>query len=132
LAERGISLTVWTLLSHVSLYLALLGSLRAVGVTSADLSWISVFAAFAFVRLISAIPITPGGLGVVEFGYAATLTVGADAATRAEVVAAVLLFRTITYLLPIVLGAFGLIVWRFNDGWRMSREQRAKLLPNRR
>lgn len=132
LAERGISLTVWTLLSHVSLYLVLLASLRTVGVTSTDLSWVSVFAAFAFVRLISAIPITPGGLGVVELGYAASLTVGADAAGRAEVVAAILLFRTITYLLPVVLGAFGLIVWRFNDGWRMSREKRAELLTNQR
>jgi len=130
LAERGIPLTVWTLLSHVSLYVVLLASLRTVGVASADLSWVAVLAAFAFVRLISAIPITPGGLGVVEFGYAASLTVGADASTRTEVVAAVLLFRTITYLLPVVLGVFGLIAWRFNDGWRMSREQRARLLPD--
>ena len=32
-----------------------------------------MLAAFAFVRLISALPITPGGLGVVELGYTAAL-----------------------------------------------------------
>ena len=36
-----------------------------------------VVASFAFVRLISAIPITPGGLGVVELGLTAALASGA-------------------------------------------------------
>ena len=42
--------------------------LRPVGVSNDEVSWQEVLAAFSFVRLLSAVPITPGGLGVVELG----------------------------------------------------------------
>ncbi|MEA2057238.1 MAG: YbhN family protein [Actinomycetota bacterium] len=127
LEHRWLMLTVATLVSHVSLYLVLLATLRNVGVSQEELSWITVFAAFAFVRLISALPITPGGVGVVELGYAAALTIGLDSTTRAQVVAAILVFRAITYLLPIPLGAISYVIWRINKSWRLSRDQRAVL-----
>jgi uncharacterized membrane protein YbhN (UPF0104 family) len=50
--------------------------------------------ACAFIRLVSALPITPGGLGVVELGLtAALIAAGGD---RAEVVAGVLVYRALT------------------------------------
>ena len=60
LRHRWVSLTVATVVSHVSLYLVLLAGLRNVGVSQEELSWIAALAAFAFVRLVSALPITPG------------------------------------------------------------------------
>jgi len=127
LARRWVRLTLSTLVSHVSLYLVLLIALRNVGVSQGDLSWITVLAAFAFVRLISALPLTPGGVGVVELGYAAVLTIGLDDLLSAQVVAAILLFRAITYLLPIPLGLISYLVWRGNRSWRLSNEERDRL-----
>jgi uncharacterized protein (TIRG00374 family) len=120
-------LTLATLLSHLSLYAVLLITLRHVGVSQEELSWIQVLAAFAFVRLISALPITPGGVGVVELGYAAALTIGLDPATKAQVVAAILVFRVITFALPIPLGAASYVIWRRNRSWRLGEPERAAL-----
>ncbi len=127
LRHRWLWLTFATLLSHVSLYLVLLIALRHVGVSQEEVSWIAILAAFAFVRLISALPLTPGGVGVVELGYAAVLTIGLDDITSAQVVAAILVFRAVTYLLPIPLGLISYVIWRLNKSWKMSEEQRAEL-----
>ena len=127
LGRRWGRLTVTTLVSHISLYLVLLVALRHVGVAQDELSWIAILAAFAFVRLVSALPVTPGGVGVVELGYAAVLTLGLDDATSAQVVAAILLFRAVTYLLPIPLGATAYVFWRANQSWRLAPAERAQL-----
>jgi uncharacterized membrane protein YbhN (UPF0104 family) len=92
LEGRWLMLTIATLVSHLSLFLVLLVALRHVGVSERDVSTVQAFAAFAFARLISALPITPGGVGVVELGYVAALSVGLPASMRAEVVAATLVF----------------------------------------
>jgi putative heme transporter len=127
LKHRWLQLTVTTVISHVSLYVVLLITLRHVGVSEDELSWVKVLAAFAFVRLISALPVTPGGVGVVELGYAAALTIGLDASIKAQVVAAILVFRTITYVLPIPFGAATYVIWRRNQSWRMDEETRGRL-----
>jgi len=44
----------------------LLVCLRDVGVSDAEVGWAEVLAVFAFARLVTAIPITPGGAGLVE------------------------------------------------------------------
>ena len=94
----------------LALFLVLLLALRHVGVAEAEVSWVEALAAFALVRLASALPITPGGLGVVELGLAAALVLaGGD---RAQVVAAVLVFRALTFLLPIPIGACTRLLWR--------------------
>ena len=129
LHRRWLGLTSATLISHISLYVVLLVTLRNVGVSQDELGWIQVLAAFAFVRLISALPITPGGAGVVELGYTATLTIGLDPATDAQVVAAVLLFRAVTFFLPIPLGALAYVFWRRNKRWRKTLEERAAMQP---
>lgn len=115
---RWARLTLASLVSHISLYLVLLVALRNVGVSDDEIGWIKVLAAFAFVRLISALPVTPGGLGVVELGYTAALAIGADDDLRAQIVAAVLLFRFITFFLPIPFGAASYVFWRRNTSWR--------------
>jgi putative heme transporter len=66
--HRWVAITVTSLVSHLSLYLVLLMALRDVGVSDAEAGWAEVLAVFAFARLATAIPLTPGGLGFVE-GY---------------------------------------------------------------
>jgi uncharacterized protein (TIRG00374 family) len=113
LREKWVPLTASTLVSHISLYVVLLVALRDVGVSEQEVSWAEVLGAFAFVRLLTALPITPGGVGVVELGLTAALVVaGGD---QAEVVAAVLVFRGLTYLVPVPFGALTYVMWRRED-----------------
>ena len=65
-----------TVASHLTLWLVLLACLRAGGLTQAQVSWQASLAAFAFVRLLSVVPITPGGIGVIEVGLTAPLAAG--------------------------------------------------------
>ena len=119
LSTRWHWLTLATVVSHLSLYAVLLATLRNVGVSQDEVGWVEVLAAFAFIRLLSAIPITPGGLGVIELGLiAALVTAGGE---RPEVVAAVLVYRALTYLLPIPVGVVCYVVWRRAKRWRRSR-----------
>jgi uncharacterized membrane protein YbhN (UPF0104 family) len=110
---KWLPLTLTTLISHVSLYVVLLVALRDVGVSEHEVSWAEVLGAFTFVRLLTALPITPGGVGVVELGLTAALVVAGG--EQAEVVAAVLVFRGLTYLLPVPFGALTYLMWRRED-----------------
>lgn len=112
LAERGLRISVTTAASQVSLWLVLLACLRGSGLTQAQVSWETSLAAFAFAQVLSVLPITPGGLGVVEFGLTGPLIMGMDPAGAARVTAAVLLYRAVTYLLPIPLGGAAFLWWR--------------------
>lgn len=42
---------------------------RFVGVSDPEVNWAQVLGVFAFARLLTAVPITPGGLGIVEVAY---------------------------------------------------------------
>ena len=118
LRTRWVVVTVASLLSHLALYLVLLLTLRHVGVSEAEVSWVAALGAFAFVRLLSALPITPGGLGVVELGLGAALVLaGGD---REQVVAAVLVYRALTFLPAIPLGALTYLGWRRTAAGRAS------------
>lgn len=112
IAGRAGRITVSTLVSHASLYVVLVVCLRAVGVTNGEVGWIDVLAAYAFVRLLSAIPITPGGLGVVELGLTASLGHGLPDPLRDRVAAGVLLYRALTWFIPIPLGVASWLYWR--------------------
>ena len=124
LRTRWLRLTLATLVSHLSLYLVLLVSLRHVGVSEAEVTWIETLAAFSFIRLITALPVTPGGVGVVELGATAALV--AAGGDRAEVVAAVLVYRALTYLLPIPLGLVMYLRWQQHSGRRRERRTAAE------
>jgi uncharacterized membrane protein YbhN (UPF0104 family) len=113
---RWLWITVATLVSHLSLFFVLLLALRHIGVSNADVTWIEALAVFSFARLITAIPITPGGLGVVEVALITGLSAAGGA--RSEVTAAVLLFRALTYVVPIPLGLATFLFYKRNRSWR--------------
>ncbi len=122
LRRRWFPLTAATLVSHLSLYLLLLLTLRTLGVPQAAVGWTAVLGAFSLVRLASALPITPGGLGFVELGLTgALIAAGGD---RSRVVAAVLVFRVLTWLLPIPIGAATYAGWRLRR-WARGRRPAA-------
>jgi putative heme transporter len=112
IAARGWRITAATAASNLTLWLVLLACLRGMGLSQAQVPWQTSLAAFAFIRLLTVLPITPGGLGITELGLIGILAAGAGHQASAQVTAAVLLYRAVTYLPPIPLGAIACLVWR--------------------
>jgi uncharacterized membrane protein YbhN (UPF0104 family) len=116
---RWFRLTWTTALSQIALFFVLLLSLRHVGVSETEVSTAEAFAVYSFSRLLSAVPITPGGVGFIDVGYIGGLTVF-DSEEKAQIVAAVLLFRALTYGIQIPLGGFTYLIWRAKKDWRST------------
>jgi uncharacterized membrane protein YbhN (UPF0104 family) len=113
LAARGRRITIATVASHLMLWLVLLTCLRAVSLSQDQLPWQTSLAAFSVIRLLTAVPITPGGLGVTELGLIGILAGGAGHKVSAQVTAAVLMYRAVTFLPSIPLGALACLTWRY-------------------
>ena len=118
LAARGWRISAATAVSSLTLWLVLLASLRGVGLSQSDVPWQTSLAAFAFVRLLTVLPITPGGAGITELGLVGILATGADHKVAGQVTAAVLLYRAVTYLAPIPSGALAWVGWRYAPALR--------------
>ncbi len=112
LAARGGRITAATVASYLLLWLVLLACLRGTGLSQAQLPWQTSLAAFALIRLLTALPITPGGLGITELGLIGVLAAGAGHRASVQITAAVLMYRAVTYLPPIPLGALACLTWR--------------------
>lgn len=104
------ALTVATLANQLTAYLVFEFSLRAVGISYASLSFSEAFLAWSIGRVISSLPLTPGGIGVVELGLIGTLV--GFGAPHAHVVAAVLLYRALIIVPTLIVGTAGLLVLR--------------------
>src|SRR5215213_1310257 len=92
-------------------YASLLAALAAVGSTPRPAL---ALLAFCAAQLLAQIPATPGGLGFVEAGLAATLTLAGVSA--GDAVLATFAYRLLTYWLPMPLGLLGGILHRRRYG----------------
>jgi uncharacterized protein (TIRG00374 family) len=110
LRRRWWILTLATLAGQLSVFLVLLTCLRTLGVTPEQVSLTEAFAGWTLVRLLGSLPITPGGIGIVELGLTGAL-VGFGGPNDA-VVAAVLLYRVLTILPTLALGLIAGALWR--------------------
>ncbi len=110
LRRRWHVLTLATLAGHLTVFLLLVVCLRVVGVTSGEVSWVEAFAAWALIRILGALPLTPGGLGIVELGLTGALV--AFGASNADAVAGTLLYRSLTILPTLALGLLAAVSWR--------------------
>jgi putative heme transporter len=123
--HRWLRLSLMTVLSQVALFFVLLLSLRSFGVSEQEVSTAEAFAVYAFSRLLSAVPITPGGVGLIDLGYIGGLT-AFDSAEKAQIVGAVLLFRALTYGIQIPIGGFTYVIWRVKSDWRRPADAEAQ------
>jgi putative heme transporter len=110
LRRRWGRLTAATLANQLTAYLVFELCLRAVGVSVATVPPSEAFLAWAIGRVISSLPLTPGGVGVVELGMIGTLV--GFGASGSRVVAAVLLYRGVIVLPTLVVGLASLPVLR--------------------
>ena len=135
---RGWRITAATTASNLTLWLVLLACLRGVGLSQGEVPWQTSLTAFASIRLLTVLPVTPGGLGITELGLIGILAAdgghsvspGASHWTITQVSAAVLLYRAVTYLLPIPIGVIAWLTWRHAPGLLHARPRTAALPPN--
>lgn len=89
--------------------------MRFAGIPASKASLAVVFAGFTFGMLAGSVPVTPGGLGTADAVYIAVMVAGGAPSSAA--VAGDLIFRTLTYLLPIPVGAITYVIWRRRKSW---------------
>jgi uncharacterized membrane protein YbhN (UPF0104 family) len=121
LRRRWHVLTLVTYAGTLTVFLVLLISLRALEVPPSEVSTLEAFAAWSLARMLGTIPITPGGIGVVELGMTGALL--GFGGNNAGVVAAVLLYRFLTMVPTIV---FGLVATVGIRNARRSEESRSR------
>jgi uncharacterized membrane protein YbhN (UPF0104 family) len=118
-AGRGPLLVATAVLAQLALAGVAAVAVAAVGVP--ELTTTEVMVSFAIVRVLASLAPLPGGLGITELGLTAMYVDGGASTTDA--VAAVLLFRAFTYLLPIATGALCLLLWRLGRRRSARRDQ---------
>jgi uncharacterized protein (TIRG00374 family) len=110
LRRRWHVITLATLAGHLTVFLLLVVCLRVTGVSDSEVTGVEAFAAWALVRILGALPLTPAGVGIVEVGLTGALV--AFGASNAEAVAATLLYRALTVLPTLALGLLAAATWR--------------------
>lgn len=116
LNDRWLALTVSGIAAQFTLYVILMASLRAAGVGADAVGAAELLMIFAAVRTATALPVTPGAIGFAEVGYATGLTLVSGGAGP-EIIAAVVMFRVATWLIPTLAGIITLV------GWSISRRR---------
>lgn len=126
---NAVKITLLDVAYQLAMAAVLLVSLRAVGIGSDLIPVWGVLLSWAFTRAATVIPITPGNVGIAETLFIVTLTslagTGAPGGTEELITAAVLIYRLLTYLFPILIGGFGYLFWTQNRSWRESVRERA-------
>lgn len=112
LADKWVKSTVATIATIAAKCSLLVLTLRFVGIPEDALGWLAIAAVFGLVAGMTAIPLTPGSAGVAEIGFVGMLTVAADGDWVNQITAGVLLYRVMTWLLIIPVGAIALAIWR--------------------
>jgi len=107
--RRPWGLLARTLLAQACGAMILLVALRALGVGS-ELGVTEFFRVFFLAHLAGTFAPTPGGVGVVEAGTTGALMAAGVETTTA--LAAVIIYRFLTYVVPIVFGALLYLWWR--------------------
>ncbi|HEY6396034.1 MAG TPA: lysylphosphatidylglycerol synthase domain-containing protein [Solirubrobacteraceae bacterium] len=110
-ARRWKATSVAVALNLLVSFILLLVAIRAVGESRATIGWVEIFAAFALAFWFAAVvPITQGGLGVVDVVLISTLT-DESGASSSVMTAAVLIWRFFYSFAMLPLGIFTLSQW---------------------
>ena len=110
LRTRWHVITIVVFAGQMSMFVLLYVTCRVLGIDSGELLGAEIFAAWTVGKVIGSLPITPGGLGVVELGLTSLLV--AFGAPKADAVAAVLVYRTLSVVPTLVLGLIAAGTWK--------------------
>jgi uncharacterized membrane protein YbhN (UPF0104 family) len=118
--DRWPSVTLSQLVATLMNAVVLLAAIRFVGLGPDLLSWTEVLYAFALGTIAAIIPLTPGNIGVTELillGVLGLSTVNMES----QILAAALLYRIFTWMLPIPLGIASYLIWRYSSRSRAAK-----------
>jgi len=110
LRTRWLFITLSALGGQLSVFFVLYVTVRMIGIGASKLNGLEIFAAWSVAKLLGSLPITPGGIGVIELGLT-SLLVGFGG-PKAAVVAAVLVYRFLTVVPTLVLGLIAAGTWK--------------------
>jgi len=117
-ARRPVGLLLRTLVAQGTGAVILWVALDGLGV-GGELGATEFARVFFVAHILGSLAPTPGGVGVIEAGVTGALVAaGVDTETA---LAGVLVYRFITYVLPIVIGAVWYVVWRSRGATRPER-----------
>ena len=108
-SSTGWLLTGATIANQAAGFALVLIIVRAVGITSGQVTLAAVFTSFAVARLAGAIPLTPGGLGTLDAAFISVMT--RFGASSSQALTADLVWRLTTYFLPILCGLVTYVIW---------------------
>jgi uncharacterized protein (TIRG00374 family) len=118
--DRWPAVTLSQLVATLMNAVVLLAAIRFVGLGPDLLSWTEVLYAFALGTIAAIIPLTPGNIGVTELillGVLGLSTVNMES----QILAAALLYRIFTWMLPIPLGIASYLMWRYSSRSRAAK-----------
>jgi uncharacterized membrane protein YbhN (UPF0104 family) len=124
LDHHATRLTAATIGNHLAMAGLYTACVYAVGVTPDEVPIPWVVLSFALGRFLVMIPVSPGGLGLVDLGWIGLLNLGWTTTNpglpvdTALIAAGVLLFRALSLFPPIPIGMATWVFWRFNRSWR--------------
>ncbi len=124
-SHRAWRLTWATVGNHAAMAALFTASVYAVGISTDQIAVPWVVLAFTLGRFLVMIPVSPGGLGLVDLGWIGILTLGWQMTTGEPVdtdriAAGVLLFRALSLIPPIPIGMGSWLFWRANKSWRQD------------
>ena len=117
-------LTSTMVISQLTVVLVLGICVRMQGLDEATISWAVILVAWGLVTFASLLIPTPGGIGVAEIVLVGVLGHGLPASDQSAVLAAVLLYRIATFLVPIPIGLVTYLYWRQSTAWRRPVDSR--------
>ncbi len=119
-----VRLTLAMIASQLTTIFVLGVACRMQGLDQSMISWWTITLAYSCVVLASLLIPTPGGLGVAEIVLVAVLGYGLPESDQVAVLAAVLLYRFATFLVPIPIGLVTYLYWRRSKAWRRPVDSR--------
>ena len=112
--RRGAVMVLAAAGGQLMLALLLLGCVRALGPTGSAVDALVVLRAFALLRVLSSFVPLPGGIGVLDLGLLGVLVSGG--VSRPTALAAIGLYRALSFFLPMITGAVCAAAWRTHRG----------------
>jgi len=109
-SDRWPIITGTNFLQQIAQFSILFIAILALEGLGGQINLFEAFAAFAFARLATFIPIPPGGLGTTDAIMTGTLT--AFGMGSSDAMAAVLIWRALTYFPQVLIGLVSLFVWK--------------------
>ena len=110
--DRGLAALFFSATGKLWAFVMLTLSLRIVGIDESILSLGQIFVVWVLVLLITAIPITPGGIGIAAIAYIGFFSAIAGEQYANAIAAGIVLFRLAQWFLPIPIGWVSVGLWR--------------------